>query len=128
MKVEDLLLIWLYNQDLVYACLRRSLHCTPKVPAIAVHAIRVPGFRSSLVSTAFRYGLKQGRSPALLITCGEPSSQKRVIGFLAFLSAPTFHCRSAGPGGQMSLSDLSGNVFSQAAKAAICSLNSSLYL
>jgi hypothetical protein len=31
-------------------------------------------------------------------SCGELSSQRRVIGSLLFLSAPTFHCRTAGPG------------------------------
>jgi hypothetical protein len=33
------------------------------------------------------------------ISCGEPSSQRRVIGSLSFLSALKFHCCSAGPGG-----------------------------
>jgi hypothetical protein len=62
--------IWLHNQDLVKTCLRTSIHCTlsrtkfvqgPKTqgPDIAAHAICPPGYWSSLVSSAFRYGPKQ---------------------------------------------------------------------
>jgi hypothetical protein len=36
------------------------------------------------------------------ISCGEPFSQRRVIGSFSFLSAPMFHYRIAGPGGSRS--------------------------
>jgi hypothetical protein len=63
------LLIWLYYQDLVKACLRRSHNCTLsqtlspatglKGRVIAVQTIRPLGIRSSFVSSTFWHGLSQ---------------------------------------------------------------------
>jgi hypothetical protein len=102
-------------------------------PAIASHAIRSPVFLSSLVSSAFRHGPINrdlcGRSSELPImcpacrnllvfttpmtfgllnslSCGEPSSQRRAVGSLPLLAAPTFHCGTAGPVGSMSCNSL----------------------
>jgi hypothetical protein len=40
------------------------------------------------------------------ISCGEPSSRRRVFGSLSFLSAPTFHCHTAGLCGSRSCRSL----------------------
>jgi hypothetical protein len=58
------------------------------------------------------------------ISCGEPSSQRRAIGNFPFLSASTFHCRTAGPGGSRSCRSLNLSD----AESPICSLDSPLYL
>jgi hypothetical protein len=88
---------------LVSSAFRRSLapliyHVSRVVQSIALHNTTPMTFGLlNSVSNSKLYLLLYTASTILLyhISCGEPSSQKRVIGSLSSLSAPTFHCLTA---------------------------------